>query len=190
GRVDYADKVTQLVAAARDRARVQGIILLSSTAVYAGLSGTVDENSLLSLISEKAKVLHKAEQSVLAFSQQASVLRLAGLVGPNRHPGKFLLAKKVLKNAGGKINLIHQYDAVGLIVSLLTEQHPQGIFNGVSDNHASKKLYYQRAAKAVSLPPPIFSADEPLEPIRIVSGEKAKQYLNYSFIYPDLLAWL
>lgn len=190
GRKDYADKVTQLVSAAQHRGYVQRIILLSSTAVYGGLSGTVDENSLLSLATEKAKVLHKAEQSVLAFNQQACVLRLAGLVGPNRHPGKFLLAKKVLKNADGKINLIHQDDAVGLILSLLSEQSPQGVFNGVSDNHASKKSYYQYAAKALSLPIPIFAKGETQEATRIVSGDKAKQRLSHSFIYPDLLTWL
>lgn len=190
GRKDYADKITQLVAAAQHRGYVQRIILLSSTAVYEGLSGIVDENSQLSLSSEKAKVLHQAEQAVLAFNQQPNVLRLAGLVGPNRHPGKFLLANKVLKNADGKINLIHQQDAVGLIVSLLTSQAPHGIFNGVSDNHASKKAYYQQAAKALSLPVPVFPVVESLEPTRIVSGEKAKQRLDHSFIYPDLLAWL
>ncbi len=190
GRKDYADKISQLVNAAQQQGIVQRIILLSSTAIYTDLSDIVDEASPLNLTSEKVQVLHKAEQAVLAFKQQASVLRLAGLVGPNRHPGKFLLAKKVLKNADGKINLIHQADATGLILSLLAEQSPQGIFNGVSENHASKKAYYQCAAKALSLPVPVFSEHESVDTSRIVSGEKAKQSLNYSFIYPDLLAWL
>jgi len=190
GRTDYADKISQLVSAAQHRGIVQRIILLSSTAIYTDLSGIVDEESSLSLMSNKVQVLHNAEQAVLAFHHQASVLRLAGLVGPNRHPGKFLLAKKALNNAKDKINLIHQEDAAGLILALLAEQSPQGIFNGVSDNHASKKVYYQHAAKALSLPMPIFSEGETLEEARIVSGEKAQQTLNYSFIYPDLLAWL
>ncbi len=190
GRTDYADKIGQLVSAAKQRGIVQHIILLSSTAIYNGLSGVVDEESLLSLSSEKVDTLDKAEQCVLAFNRQANVVRLAGLVGPNRHPGKFLLAKKVLKNAHGKINLIHQQDALGIILSLLTKQSPQGIFNGVSDNHASKKSYYQQAAKSLSLPVPVFSEHEPVDASRIVSGEKAKQCLNHSFIYPDLLAWL
>ncbi|MBL0710238.1 MAG: NAD-dependent epimerase/dehydratase family protein [Colwellia sp.] len=190
GRVDYADKITQLVDAAKKRGIVQRIILLSSMAIYAGLSGLVDESSTLTLASEKAEILHQAEQAVLAFNRQKSVLRLSGLVGPNRHPGTFLQAKKALENAIGRINLIHQQDAVGLILSLLTESSPQGVFNGVSSHHATKKAYYQQAAKALSLPIPVFLGAESLDLSRIVSGEKAKLLLNHSFIYPDLLAWL
>lgn len=190
GRRDYGDKITQLVSAAQRRGIVQHIILLSSTAIYQGLSGIVDEESQLNLSSEKAQMLHQAEQSVLAFHHQANVLRLSGLVGPNRHPGKFLLANKVLKNAVGKINLIHQHDAVGLIVSLLFEGPHQGIFNGVSENHVSKQVYYQHAAKALSLPVPHFAGIDSKEAIRVVNGDKAKTVLGYSFIYPDLLAWL
>ena len=189
GKADYADKISQLVSGAKERGLVKRIILLSSTAVYTGLSGIVDEEAQLNFTVDKVNKLYQAEQAVLSFSPQGSVLRLSGLVGPNRHPGKFLLAKKVLNNANGKINLIHQKDAVGLIISLLAESSPQGIFNGVSDNHASKKSYYQQAAKALALSPPIFSDDTSNE-TRIVSGEKAKQLLTHSFIYPDLLAWL
>jgi len=190
GRTDYVEKIIQLVSAAQHRGIVQRIILLSSTAIYTGLSGIIDEKSSLSLMDNKVQALHNSEQAVLAFHHQASVLRLAGLVGPNRHPGKFLLARKVLNNAKDKINLIHQEDAIGLILSLLAEQSPQGIFNGVSENHASKKVYYQHAAKALSLPTPTFFEGEALGAARVVSGEKAKQILSYSFIYPDLLAWL
>lgn len=190
GQDDYAVKVAQLVDAAEQGGLVQRIILLSSTAVYNGLAGVVDENSTLSEPIEKTQILYNAEQAVLNFHQQGSVLRLAGLVGPERHPGKFLLANRTLKNATAPVNLIHQQDAVGLILSLLTSTSPNGIFNGVSDTHVTKAHYYQAAAKSLALELPTFSAANSLEPNRIVSGDKAKQQLDYSFIYPDLLAWL
>ncbi|MBL4899157.1 MAG: NAD(P)H-binding protein [Colwellia sp.] len=194
GQTDYAIKVAQLVDAAKQRGVVQRIILLSSTAVYQGVEGLVDENTNLNLVGsssiEKAQILHTAEQTVLNFHHQGSVLRLAGLVGPDRHPGKFLQAKKTLKDSTAPVNLIHQQDAVGLILSLLKAASPQGIFNGVSDTHVTKALYYQVAAKSLGLALPTFSADNMLHSTRIVSGDKAKQQLDYSFIYPDLLAWL
>ncbi|WP_114325621.1 NAD-dependent epimerase/dehydratase family protein [Candidatus Colwellia aromaticivorans] len=199
GRTDYAIKVAQLVEAAKQRGVVQRIILLSSTAVYQGLEGLVDENTKLNLEEpgsvkpgsiEKAPILNRAEQAVLNFHRQGNVLRLAGLVGPARHPGKFLLAKRALKNSTAPVNLIHQQDAVGLILSLLTSVAPQGVFNGVSDTHITKALYYQTAAKSLGLELPTFSVDSILDSTRIVSGDKAKQELGYSFIYPDLLAWL
>ncbi len=190
GQDDYAIKVAQLVDAAEQRSLVQRIILISSTAVYNGLAGVVDENSILSKRMEKTQILYNAEQAVLNFNKQASVLRSAGLVGPERHPGKFLLANRALKNAMAAVNLIHQQDAVGLILSLLRSASPHGIFNGVSDTHVTKAHYYQAAAKSLALELPTFSAANSLEPNRLVSGDKAKQQLDYSFIYPDLLAWL
>jgi nucleoside-diphosphate-sugar epimerase len=214
GQTDYGIKVEQLVDAAKERGIVQRIILLSSTAVYQGLEGLVDENSKLNLVEsssvelssvelgsmklgsaksgsvEKAPILHTAEQAVLNFHRQGNILRLAGLVGPERHPGKFLLAKRTLKSSSAPVNLIHQQDAVGLILSLLTSTSPQGIFNGVSDTHVTKAIYYQAAAKSLGLELPTLSNDKVLDSTRIVSGAKAKQRLGYSFIYPDLLAWL
>ena len=198
GRIDYADKIRQLVKAAQQRGLVQRIILLSSTAIYNGLEGKVDEDSSPKMATEKVQILNAGEQAVLNFSTQASktgakqgsVIRLAGLVGPERHPGKFILANKTLSNSTAPVNLIHQQDAVGLIESLLQADYAQGIFNGVSDTHVSKQTYYQGAAKALMLEPPIFAQQNINDTSRVVSGEKAKKALHYRFIYPDLLAWL
>jgi len=199
GRTDYGEKVSQLVDAAKQRGKVQRIILLSSTAIYQGSEGLVDEESSLHIDElnsielsslKKVPILNLAEQIVLNFQGQSCVLRLAGLVGPERHPGKFLLAKRALKNTTAPVNLIHQQDAVGLILSLLMPESPQGIFNGVSDTHVTKALYYQTAAKSLGLELPNFSEDKERDSTRIVSGSKAKEQLGYSFIYPDLLAWL
>ena len=198
GRTDYADKIIQLVNAAQQRGLVQRIILLSSTAVYNDLEGDVDEESSLNLTTEKVQILNTAEQAVLNFSgqgakqgaKQGTVIRLSGLVGPERHPGKFILANKTLSNSSAPVNLIHQQDAVGIIESLLLAESSQGIFNGVSDTHVSKQRYYQVAAKALKLDPPSFAQKNINETTKVVSGEKAKKALNYTFVYPDLLAWL
>jgi nucleoside-diphosphate-sugar epimerase len=194
GQTDYGIKIEQLVNAAEQRGVVQRIILLSSTAVYQGLKGIVNENTNLDLAElnsiGKTTILNTAEQAVLNFYRTGSVLRLAGLVGPSRHPGNFLLAKRTLKNATTPVNLIHQEDAVGLILSLLNPSSPKGIFNGVSDTHVSKATYYTAAAKSLELELPTFDKEKVLDSTRIVSGDKAKQQLGYTFVFPDLLAWL
>ena len=190
GRTDYADKIIQLISAAQQRGLVERVILLSSTAIYNDLEGNVDEESLLNMATEKVQILNAAEQAVLNFSKQGTVIRLAGLVGPERHPGKFILANKTLSNSTAPVNLIHQQDAVGLIESLLQAKTSQEIFNGVSDTHISKQYYYQAAAKALMLAPPLFAPENINETRRVVSGEKAKKALNYKFVYSDLLTWL
>ena len=208
GRKDYADKVMQIVEAAKHKGIVEKIILLSSTAIYGGLEGTVDESSRIDLSTEKVQILNAAEQAVLNFSKlynkQSVVLRLAGLVGPERHPGKFLLANKTLFNSNAPVNLIHQKDVVGLIEVILKKEMTSDIFNGVSDTHISKKIYYKAAAKSLNLSTPKdnretiikennilkSSQENSMETTRIVSGEKVKRLLDYKFVYPDLLTWV
>lgn len=205
GRVDYADKVKQLVASAKAGNCVEQIILLSSSAIYNGLSGQVDECIELDLSADKVSVLNDAEQAVLDFNESidiesnddlinktAYVLRLSGLVGPNRHPGKFLLNGRMLKSPQAIVNLIHQQDAIGLIQALLQSDIRGGIFNGVSTTKVTKKQYYQAAASALQLPTPNFgesnlaSESDP----KVVSSKKTLIELDYSFVYDDLLNWL
>jgi len=200
GRTDYGDKIEQLVIAAKANPCVEQIILLSSTAIYNGLSGDISENATLDLTAEKVSVLNQAEQAVLSFIAQsdvtdkrsAYVLRLAGLVGPNRHPGKFLLNGRMLKSPEAKVNLIHQQDVIGLVESLLSKSITPGIFNGVSTTHASKKEYYQAAANALAIAPPSFELDKgtSIQTVRIVNGDKVTTKLGYQFVYADLLVWL
>ncbi len=195
GRSDYGEKVVQLVNAAKQQGRVDRIILLSSSAVYNGLSQEVNEESFLDFSADKVQTLHQAEKSVLNYAlesenKKAYVLRLAGLVGPNRHPGRFLLNGRLLKSPTACVNLIHQQDAQGLILALLKTNAATGIFNGVSQTHVNKKTYYQAAAKALSLPEPKFSDNEDVTATRMVVGNKAKKILSYQFVYPDLLTWL
>lgn len=196
GRIDYPEKIKQLIQAAEQSNAVKQIILLSSSAIYNGLSGDVTEEVPLVLSADKVQLLHEAEQAALAFAQAdgqrcAYVLRLAGLVGESRHPGKFLAGKnKALADGDAAVNLIHQQDAVGLILALLNTNAASGIFNGVSNTKANKREYYQRAAQTLLLPEPVFSIQETKTDTRVVNGDKAQRLLSYQFVYPDLLSWL
>lgn len=214
GRVDYGEKIQQIVVAAQASPCVKKIILLNSTAIYNGLSGQVDESIALDLTAEKVAVLNEAEQAVLnltgkndleasdsehehnskhdSANKRAYVLRLSGLVGPNRHPGKFLLNRSMLKNPNAIVNLIHQQDAVGLIIALIKSNISTGIFNGVSATQVTKKHYYETAANALKLPTPSFESTEPevINSSKVISAIKTKELINYSFVYDDLLNWL
>ena len=205
GRLDYAEKVQQLVVGAKASSSVEKIILLSSSAIYNGLSGQVDESMALDLSADKVSLLNQAEQAVLLFNEagingsnddlvnrNGYVLRLSGLVGPSRHPGKFLLNGRMLKSPQAIVNLIHQQDAVGLILTLIATDLVGGIFNGVSPTQVTKKQYYQAAATALKLPAPAFEEDAMLsgDKPKIVSGTKTQAALNYRFVYADLLKWL
>ena len=67
------------------------LIFISTSSVYSDAVENVTEQSEVAPITESGR----AHQAIEAFIQQhhkqsACILRLAGLVGPARHPGKFL----------------------------------------------------------------------------------------------------
>lgn len=192
GQTDYAKKVNQLVALA-EKGRVKSIIFLNSTAIYNGLHGEVDELSQLDLEAAKVAPLYEAEQAVKQFSGQSYILRLAGLVGPKRHPGRFLQLKREFANASSQVNLVHQSDVVN-IIELLSKQQPvmnnSVIYDVVSQTHANRKEYYQSAAKALNLPQPCFNDDNEAEIGKKVRGLALRTDLAYDYVFDDLLVWL
>ncbi|MEW6981030.1 NAD(P)H-binding protein [Colwelliaceae bacterium 6471] len=189
GKRDYAKHIDAIVQTA-EKSAAQRIILVSTTGIYNGLTGKVDENSSLNMAADKVADLNAAEQSVLSFSREKSILRLSGLVGPKRHPGRFFKAGRALSNPNAKLNLIHQCDAVGLLESLIQANAPMGVYNGVSQTLGTKASFYQLAAQALGQTPPSFSVDADEMENREVNGDKARQALGYQFIYDDLNVWL
>jgi len=194
GQRDYVDHIKSIVAAAKHN-NISQLILISSTAVYEGLTGKVTEQSLLSLASDKAKMIAQAEQYVLAYTDdnhQGCVIRLGGLVGEKRYPGYFLAGKQQLLNGGAPVNLIHQVDAIGIIQAVVNQQS-SGIFNGVCDTHISKQQFYQQACLLKGLVSPTFAPltfEQNAANAKIIDNQKVQQVLTYQFRYPDLVTWL
>lgn len=192
GQTDYAKKVNQLVALA-EKGCVKTIVFLNSTAIYNGLHGEVDELSQLDLEAAKVAPLYEAEQAVKQFSGQSYILRLAGLVGPKRHPGRFLQLKREFANANSQVNLVHQADVVN-IIELLSEQQPKQnhsvTYDVVSQTHADRRTYYRTAAKALNLPEPYFNDENEAGIGKKVRGLALRSAIAYDYVFDDLLIWL
>ena len=189
GLIDYPEKIAQIVALAEQGA-VERIILLSTTAVYNGCEGEVTESSELNLAGDKVEIIASAEQALGQFSKQSAVLRLAGLVGPGRHPGRFINSARVLANPIMPVNLIHLDDVLGLIQTLLTARSISGVYNGVSNTHVSKEAFYQASAEAIGKPAPVFNSNQATGTSRIVQGQRAITELGYQYQHNNLLQWL
>jgi nucleoside-diphosphate-sugar epimerase len=189
GRNDYPEKVTQIIKMA-ELGKVEKVILLSSTAVYNGLTGLVDEQSILDMSANKVDIITAAEKAAINFSGTTVILRLAGLVGPERHPGRFLQGNRVLTEPQAFINLIHQDDVVGVLMELIDEESINGTYNAVSATQTSKKDYYTAAASALSLPLPEFSLEASMSFGKRINDAKLRDTLNYQFTHDDLIDWL
>lgn len=163
------------------------VIFVSSTSVYPAKQGVVAE-----MDAEEGKAardsgnkLLKAEEllrSQTAF--ETTVIRPGGLYGYDRHPVNSLAGRQGLERGNAPINLIHRDDCINIIHHIIEEQITGEVFNGVSDGHPPRKMYYPAAAERMNVNPPTFKDDDG-EGYKIVSNRKVKQVLGYTFKYPN-----
>lgn len=166
-----------------EKSAVQQVLFISSTSVYPNDAGLCQESDQI----ENETNLRKIEKCFTNNPHfKCTVLRLAGLIGRKRHPGRFFASGKTIKDGFGKVNLIHQADCIKLIETILVQQAWGEIFNGCADNHPIKKDYYTEMALSLGLPKPDYVLAEN-SANKVISNEKVKQRLNYEFIYPNIL---
>jgi len=191
GKKDYAKKIENIIKVA-EKTTVEKVILISTTGVYRGLTGKITEETKLMLKNTNVAALAAGEQVVLASSLNSTIIRFAGLVGEDRHPGRFLAGKKQLSNANEQVNLIHQQDAINMLIALLENDDVTGIFNGLSDTQATRKSFYQQAAKKLQLTPPEFTDNDKVSPsaYKYICAKKIQDKLSIKLVYPDLMLWL
>ncbi len=158
----------------------QQIIYTSTTGVYLDNGDTHDESSQALNTDHPT---HQIEQ--VLQPRQATVVRLAGLVGPGRHPGRFFRKTGTIRNPQNPVNLIHLDDAIGLIGQLIEHPHPGKIFNGCADNHPSKGDYYSHMAELND--GSILNTSAPTDTAgKIISNQASQSQLGYQYQHPDV----
>jgi nucleoside-diphosphate-sugar epimerase len=171
----YLDMMRQV--AGLSAGKVRQLIFISSTSVYPDLNREVreddaDEQSVL----VRAEGIFQGEKTI-----KTSIVRFAGLVGPGRHPGKFLSGKKV-SGGSSPINIIHLDDCVEIIVKLIKDER-ELILNACADGHPTKKEFYTRASSLLNVEPPVFVDDA--SRWKIVNNALLKKSLSFTFQYPQ-----
>ncbi len=181
----HRDQIQQLIQALT-KSSVKQVLFISSSAVYPDLNKEVFETENDPPSKESGKALLEVEQLLRSQTQfTTSIIRFAGLIGPERHPGKFLAGKKNVANGEAPINIIHRDDCIALISALIDQQAWGEIFNACADIHPTRKEFYTIAAEQLGLEIPSFSDDVGV--FKIINSEKIKKRLGYSFKYPDPL---
>ncbi|WP_293788961.1 NAD-binding protein [uncultured Pedobacter sp.] len=176
--LDYPKKINSILAAAENRSK--HVVLISSTSVYADENKTVNENSETIPDTDSGKFVLAAEILFKElFPEKATVIRFAGLIGPERNPGRFFAGKTNIPNGLAPVNLIHQTDAVGLAIKLLEKQAFGQTYNACSPNHPAKMDFYAEAAKALGLVIPEFIEEK--KNWKIVESLNVPKYLDYEF---------
>ena len=184
---DYLQKIQQITKHTSSNLKV---IYISSTSVYGNPDGVVKENSPTFPERSSGKWILSVEEALRAYyKSNLTILRMAGLFGPERHPGRFLSGKNELDRPKGKINLIHLNDCIQLIQLVIEQKRFGHVINGCADVHPDRQSFYQKAAHELSLPIPTFN-DEQDKVGKEVSNQYSKDLLGMTYSVPNPLNWL
>ena len=163
---------------------VKHLIFISTTSVYGQQSAHVTEQTRPKPNTDSGFAHIRIEQSVFEhFKKRGTVIRLAGLVGSDRHPAKFLAGRTDLKNGGQGVNLIHQQDVVSAITQII-EKHIWGeTLHLAASEHPSREEYYRWAAAKLSLPEPQFLPSENASTGKLIDATWTLQQLGLRLQY-------
>jgi nucleoside-diphosphate-sugar epimerase len=163
------------------------IIYTSSTGVYGKAKGLIDETALPNPDRAGAKAAYECEQLLLAKKDifYICILRLAGLVGPDRVPGRFFAAKKNLNTGKSPVNLVHLNDCIEIIKAIIKNNIVKGIFNVCADLHPTHQDFYPHQAVLFGLEAPEYSESSPDADMKIIDNSLLKNKIAYQYLYPD-----
>ncbi|MBE4579526.1 NAD(P)-dependent oxidoreductase [Vibrio navarrensis] len=149
----------QLIVDALSSAPATKVIMISSTTVYPNRAEKMVEDaaSLATAqnnhqFSDKARIMLQAENTLVQSGHPFTILRLSGLIGPQRHPARFVAHLKQVSRLA-PANMLHQHDAVNAAVFAVT--HPDAdnqILNVTTPRTVDKAAFYQSALEAAGMP--------------------------------------
>lgn len=155
---NFTDKIKFLLPKIK-QSSLQTLIFVSSTSVYGDHQGEVDEETIPEPDTESGRQLYTTEELLLQLDQPSiCVLRLGGLLGPDRHPVIFLSGRKELPSPENPVNLIQQQEVIEIIDFLLELETLPKRVNAVFPQHPEKAIYYSNEAQKRGLPLPEFNS--------------------------------
>jgi len=168
--------------------KVSKLIFISSTSVYPESNATLTEFSEADPETESGIVLKETEDLLSGLDMKVISLRLSGLIGPNRMPGRFFAGKTNVPNGLAPVNMIHLDDVISLINCLIESETAGGVYIGCSPSHPCKEEFYSLAARVEQLAPPTFIPEKLRW--KLISSERTESELNFAYKYPSLMDWL
>ena len=181
----YPKQVVAIIRAAI-RSGIRRLLFTSSTSVYGDVEAEVQETTTLSPATASGRALEAVEGYLQELTDlQVTILRLAGLAGPDRHPGRWFAGKKNVPNGQQRVNMVHREDVIGIIRAVIQQGGWGEVFNVCADEHPMKADFYRKATEDYGevLPEFVVDPDGPLG--KVVSNVKGREMLKYSYRFPD-----
>ncbi|AWL10889.1 Protein YeeZ [Saliniradius amylolyticus] len=159
------------------------LLFISTSSVFGQHQSEVDEASATEPDTPSGELHCQLEAHLHShFGTRASVLRLAGLIGGDRHPVKMLAGRK-LDNGQRPVNLIHRDDVINAINAIVRLNHWGYTLHLAANDHPSRDTFYTWAAKQAGLALPSFTRDE--GPAKIIHSQQTQKRLGLTLAYPS-----
>ncbi|MGI4863268.1 MAG: hypothetical protein ACRYFZ_05045 [Janthinobacterium lividum] len=168
-------------------ARVKAVLFVSTTGVYPEEPRLMREQDAISTRDAASDVLRTEGHFVPRYGQwQSTVVRLGGLIGPNRSPGRFLAGRRELAQGDAPVNLLHLTDAVGVLSSIIEHNVWGYTLNVCANDHPARREFYPAAAEYLGLTPPTFQPEHSSG--KTIDSSLLRTLIPYKFAYDDVLA--
>ena len=177
---------------------IKKVLFISSTSVYVD-SNQSNPHPITESDSSAIKLCPLIEIENLFLENkkfETSIIRFAGLIGYQRHPGRFFVQKdeqhtlrcKPIRNPDGLVNMIHRDDCIGIIQAVIKQQSWGQIFNGCSSQHPTRREFYSWAIDDYcgEAKPEMKFLEEVNSSFKIIDNNKVKTHLTYKFIQDNL----
>ena len=170
-------------------ASLQAILFISSTSVYPDVNREVVEQDAVASAASPSLMLRCEHLVQQETKTKATIVRFGGLMGGNRHPGRWLAGKTEVPQPHAPVNMIHLADCMGLILQIIKQEKWGFTFNACAPMHPTRKEFYSAAAQHLNLVPPLFASPEKLR-YKSINSDLVQRKLQYNFECPDPLACL
>ncbi|MCU0446992.1 MAG: NAD(P)H-binding protein [Microscillaceae bacterium] len=168
---------------------IEQIIYLSSTSIYPEVNRQVFENEVINPQDDINLALYQAENILQNLSHcSVVILRCGGLMGYDRIPAKYFAGKKGLTTGKIPVNYVHRDDVIQIISSIIRQNTNNEVFNVVAPQHPPRAEVYAQNVADFGYAAPEFVDNEDFN-FKIVNSDKLIQRLNYTFQYPNPLAF-
>jgi len=180
GKVNYIKEYGEhLLCVAKQFSEKTHFIFVSTTGVYPEHIRDAKEDAFTWEENASTNHIAYAEQILHAYLQdRLTIIRMAGLIGPNRHPAKFFAGLIGIPNGNQPVNLIEQKDSIQVIIQVILKNYWGKIVNACADDHPTRKDYYTNACEKFGFELPEFIEEGEG---KIVNNDKSKLELGMRY---------
>jgi nucleoside-diphosphate-sugar epimerase len=168
-----------LLFAAQQFSEKTHFIFVSTTGVYPEYIVDAKEDSFAWEENASTNHLAYAEQVLRNYLQdRLTIIRMAGLIGPNRHPARFFAGRVAIANGNQPVNLIEQKDSIQIILHVLSKNYWGKIVNACASQHPTRNEYYTESCRKFGFELPEFIEEGEG---KVVNNEKSIRELGIRY---------